>query len=280
MTLCVALAAATNPAPAGTDPGGTIDAASPPLTAPGATSAASNTVAAAGAIGLLRQWRSDLSAQRAPFADGGGRPLPERLAVLHQVSDLVPPGGEAGGWAAQSAALSEQILGHQDRIESLLERIRTWEDNVQVNTGEGHAANTLMRAEAFAVERKYRRLLEQEVRAAAGLIRQWALVREMELADADRRLSRLMVLVSLQQAEAGADQETSPADLNSFEYYEVPEAATLREISARSQVYGDANLWSALQEANPAAAPDGDTVVAAGTLLVVPHQDAPRSFEF
>jgi len=108
------------------------------------------------------------------------------------------------------------------------------------------------------------------------LLQDLALARESQLA------TRLLILVSLQEAEISARKtDTGIArNLESYEYYEVLESGTLREISALPEVYGDPELWEGLYHANRKQVSNPTTVVAQGTVLVVPYQERSRSFDF
>lgn len=259
--------------------------ASPPIQHdPSPPADAASTVSADTAMELVRQWKRETESLRRGLAEKSPPSVMDRLRMLHslEVSGPAPSPDDSGELAPQATALYRRIQAELKAIQEVSEQIESWEENLQINELRGHAGHTLMRAEAFSVERKYRRELQERVRRTTELLEQWALVHEFLLADQSRRLSRMLVLLSLEEAERAArnGRGDPPTAIETYEYFEVQTAATIREISGLPEVYGDPEQWEALYRANRDQIPDPRQEVAQGTVLVVPHQRTTRAFEF
>ena len=234
------------------------------------------------AISLLRAWKARIDERRNGFQRSKAESLSDQLAMLQSlaVSNHTAVGTLA--IAQESNRIYSAIKETSSQLDEQRARIRQWEENFRVSDIEGQATDTLIRAEAFAVERRYRRQLTEGVKELTELLEQWVLLQDLTLARESQLATRLLVLVSLQEAEL-ADQPSDTATdrkLESYEYYEVLEPGTLREISALPEVYGDPELWEGLYQANQQQLSDPTTVVAQGTVLVVPYQERLRSFDF
>lgn len=266
--------AAVSALPPTTDPGSAAD----PAAAAAETRPA--TVSGETAMGLLRRWKQETDYLRQGLAEQSAAISMERLQVLRAIN--LSPADDGDDLTPHATSLYRSIQNELESLRALFEQIEAWEENLRINQLRGHAGHVMMRAEAFSVERKYRRELQDRVGRTTELLEQWALVHEFLLADQSRRLSRMMVLLTLEDAERSSQTpgKKPAAELETYEYYEVQTAATLREISALPEVYGDPEQWTALYQANRDQIPNPAHVVAQGTVLVVPHQKTTRAFEF
>jgi hypothetical protein len=232
------------------------------------------------AIEELKFWKSEIDLRRGGLEVAGSLPISEELETFRS---LHAEGESTSQRAArEESEIYQLIRGELEHLDEVLSRIDIWEETLSLNDLEGRTESTLVRAEAFSVERKYRRQLEEITRRTSETLKQWALVQQLLLADDERRVSRLMVLLSLRDAEQVSDADgvgtSDPVD--GFEYYEVMESATLREISALPDVYGDAGLWRDLLDANHEKIADPSGTVPSGTRLVVPYRERSDEIEF
>ena len=234
------------------------------------------------AIGLLQAWKARIDERRNGFQQFESETLSNQLAMLQALAVSNDTTSGTSTITQESNRIYTAMKDKSLQLDEQRARIQQWEKNFRVSDVEGQATDTLIRAEAFAVERRYRRQLEEGVKDLTELIERWVLLQDLTLARESQLATRLLVLVSLQEAELSAQpSETAPErNLESFEYYEVLKSGTLREISALPDVYGDPELWEGLYHANQEQLPDPATVVAQGTVLVVPYQERSRSFDF
>jgi nucleoid-associated protein YgaU len=63
----------------------------------------------------------------------------------------------------------------------------------------------------------------------------------------------------------------APDDPEDFEYFQLPQEQTLKQVSALVTVYGDPSQWSRLLEANRDTVSSPDTPLPSGTVLLVPR---------
>jgi len=234
------------------------------------------------AIGLLQAWKARIDERRNGFQRFESETLSNQLAMLHSLAASNHTSSGTAAITQESNRIYSAMKDQSLQLDEQRARIRQWEENFRVSAVEGQATDTLIRAEAFAVERRYRRQLAEGVKELTELLEQWVLLQDLTLARESQLATRLLVLVSLQEAELAAQPSDSATNriLETYEYYEVLESGTLREISALPEVYGDPELWEGLYHANRKQLSDPTTIVAQGTVLVVPYQERSRSFDF
>ncbi|OGV66180.1 MAG: hypothetical protein A3K19_19470 [Lentisphaerae bacterium RIFOXYB12_FULL_65_16] len=178
---------------------------------------------------------------------------------------------EVSGFASPS--LLARVTTEVRNLETLMAETSKWEEQMALGTASGRANGILARADAFTVERQYRRKIEASAQNLARLVQQ-VLAMQAEATKSDMvRIDELRTLLtllpgSLQSITPGPDKP----DLASFEYYEVKMAADLKQISALQEVYGDATQWDALYQANRSKIADPAAPLPKGTLLVVPSR--------
>jgi hypothetical protein len=232
----------------------------------------------------LDEWGGELDTA---LVDSRGRGTEER-DVLALAQALMDRGDAQADIETAVTAKLQQILAEVTRLEELMEEIRQWEHELDLAPDSGYITMRLARAEAFGKERMYRRRLEEQVRAIPRHVREWQGLQELRLVTQIQRvkkardiLSRLETAVAAGPIDgSSAAQNGGPLKLEELEYYEVTTPATLRQISALPEVYGDPECWEHLFRANREKVKDALSVVPAGTPLVVPTLERSRDFEF
>jgi hypothetical protein len=138
---------------------------------------------------------------------------------------------------------------------------------------EGAAVRLTRTAGAYPAAAETRRRLQSQLDDLVCLVDKWGLTVVGRLADRRRRLCTLLDNLTTENAanNAHAEEDCTPENLESFEYYEVHTPSTLREISALPSLYGDPDQWQKLKEANPDAPTEPDQDVPKGTVLVIPR---------
>ena len=71
-----------------------------------------------------------------------------------------------------------------------------------------------------------------------------------------------------------------PENQGSFSYYQVKEPATVKQIAASKDVYGDPGMWRVLINANREKIADEKAIIPKGTLLIVPNLMVVRDYDF
>jgi len=210
--------------------------------------------ARAEAIEELRTWHRELPegtspgepmAQPVPIA-GSPSPGPLRQEITSQLSALLQLAAPAAAAAIGTARI-------------------------------GHAEGLLADVDAYPAEKRRRQELQGNMRELAQQLATWlAVERRQRLAD------RQLLAQAVKEADA---MVTKPAlaeppgprkvrrldDPEDFEYYELKQARTLKQISALPTIYGDPNQWQRLHEANRNAVVSPAAALPVGTLLVVPR---------
>jgi hypothetical protein len=170
-----------------------------------------------------------------------------------------------------TTGLFDRVTAELRNLDSLLAEATKWEEQMAVPAGGGRAQGILARADAFTVERQYRRRAEASAQSLARLLQQaLALSARMAAVNAARLDQLQAVLTSVPAARQAAVDAPRQPDLSDFEYYEVKTITDLKRISALPEVYGDASRWEALYEANRDKIADPAAPLPTGTLLVVP----------
>ncbi len=167
-----------------------------------------------------------------------------------------------------SARLDAQLL----RVDQLLDQGAQRDAQLMV-TGAPSLSETQRRAEQYIGERAIRQALATEVVQLTRIMREILLANAAEKARLEEKLATRTRLEKPQPITMTVDNQDpdDPENPTGFSYFQVKEPANLRDIAAKTEVYGDAGMWRLLHNSNPGLVPDEKTPVKAGALLIVPN---------
>ena len=139
-------------------------------------------------------------------------------------------------------------------------------------SGLGRIEQLQFKAERYSAERQIRKRLENELSALYDTVREWQNIQErvkewQRLLDTEKQLQTIRKAAS----EVKSPKNVSALDIENIEYFTLKNAATLKEISALPEVYGNENAWRYLYDANRDKIEQPNATLAAGTTLVVPN---------
>jgi hypothetical protein len=237
----------------------------------------------ADALTRIRQRRQQLQSRMEALVSAtepqAGAPAQASAAVVPPPTAMAPVAGDA----TAAFAIVRQAVFAMRGIDT---DIAKWEQGLAPSLRSQTPEGVLARAEAFGVERQFRRRLQQSLALASQQLSSWVIVEIQALqAEADW-LDRLDADLSkpMPVPEPASAAQALPVrgglSLRSIEYYEVKEDADLQHISGLPEVYGDPRLWQALYDANRDRVPDLQTKVPRGTVLLVPPPAVPRQIGF
>ena len=266
----------------------------------------SATIAWAGATTRASQ---SLERRAPPEDQAKDEPAPRAVDVAAQPAagrDTASPASRRDELTKALAARRQAILKLATAIQEGKRKVEAWEKLQPPDIGMGELQRLRLQAERFRVERQNRKKLQaQTEQLITGVQRYFALRdqlaavekeydngMQMQQVDQTLRLARDLVRLARaedeathrqkkEQADATDEDKISPEEVNevrrSFHYYEVKEAAPLREVCARPEVYGNARMWPVLMNANRDKLKDPNAEVPVDTVLIVPRLDRMRN---
>ncbi len=143
-------------------------------------------------------------------------------------------------------------------------------------SGLGRIERLQFKAERYSAERQVRKNIEKEVLALAELTKQWNSWRKK--IDEDEKLivaeeEVIKIAESMARQKAAGEEKAAqkvPTDPRDLEYYTVKKTGTLKEISALKEVYGNADAWKYIYDANRDKVLTPESVIPEGTTLIIP----------
>lgn len=178
----------------------------------------------------------------------------------------------------KSTDLEKKITTKIREIKDIMEDYNTSERSVKGPTGLGRIEQLELKAERYSIERQARKRIEKEVNELIDYINTWESYK-VQMKE-DRKLLELkQKILALESNTMGDEKVKINTSKQNIEYYEVKKDATLKEISALPDVYGNTTSWKLLYDANRDKIKDPSKAVPAGTVLVVPNIKAGSDFE-
>lgn len=182
----------------------------------------------------------------------------------------------------------EKIKDRQESIQKLLMQIKKWDINSAPETAGHYVDNMAKRAKAYAKSKEYMDEMRKHTGALLAAVEQWKRARSQTLSEDMSRLKKSIsevenLLDKNGNSRGNRQSNSSPKnieDLYDFQYYEVQEPATLKEISAKTSVYGTSGMWEILYKANKNKVDSPEAEVPAGSVLIVPQAPEQREFKF
>ena len=167
-------------------------------------------------------------------------------------------------------------------LENRAEKLEKISANLPIDGSLGRIQRLEVMAQRYAAEVKARQELTVKVNKLAELVR--------TIQQQDKKLlgqRQLLMLLAKQHDEAArkkADESehhsmSGETDITKVQFYEVKKAATLKEISASSDVYNDHAQWEMLYDSNKDLLKDPNGIVPAGTKLIVPYINNKDNFK-
>ena len=152
-------------------------------------------------------------------------------------------------------------------------------------SGLGRIERLQFQAERYSAERQVRKRVEKEVLDLAVLMDEWEKSRD-RIAEDERLIALEKQVIKLAQAKkagegaggktgAGSSIEMNPREL---EYYTVKSTSSLKDISALPEVYGNANAWRYIYDANRDKILTPESMIPEGMTLIVPKIRATTNF--
>ncbi|MDD3119218.1 MAG: hypothetical protein PHQ27_08575 [Victivallales bacterium] len=146
-------------------------------------------------------------------------------------------------------------------------------------SGLGRIEQLRFRAERYSAERRIRKNIAKDLDTLYTTVQQWQAT-ENRIRECRQQLKMEKRIQAIKQAAAAAQKNQSEAamDIESIEYYTLKKAATLPEVSALPEVYGDNSAWRYLYDANRDKIAHPNAAIPAGTTLVVPNLKTKNKF--
>lgn len=234
---------------------------------------------------ILRKWREENMREAGAFGAAGesSEKRAERLKLLNSWRSGETCAGDRSAAGRGPDCIAEQIRRENDELVEFVRSIKEWEDGFTLGASKGRVDEMITRAEAFEFERQYRRALQHRIQSLVKLFELWLVAGEMRIAEKTHRIDEILELLEAARKKTTASEKAeapSRPPLDQFQYYQVKKTAGLRAISALPEVYGAAERWEILLDANSDKIKDVSDAVPAGTVLIVPNVEASREFNF
>jgi nucleoid-associated protein YgaU len=200
------------------------------------------------------------------------QPTPEANQTVESVSVHI------SSYQQKSLDIEKKIAGKIREIKEIIEDYNTSERSVKGPTGLGRIEQLELKAERYSIERQARKRIEREINELIDHITTWESYK-VQIKEAKKLLELKQKILSLESNVIGDDKVKGAVTKQSIEYYEVKKDATLKDISALPDVYGNATSWKLLYDANRDKIKDPTKVVPVGTVLVVPNIKNGSDFE-
>ncbi|OGV56734.1 MAG: hypothetical protein A2017_09715 [Lentisphaerae bacterium GWF2_44_16] len=187
--------------------------------------------------------------------------------------------------AAQIAALEkkeneieQKVVKKIYEIKASIDSYNNSEKSLKGPTGLGRIEQMELKAERYSIERQARKLFEKEVLELIDLLKIWN-EQKNQITEDKKYLELKQKILSLETSVSQEKVTVTLQDKKNIEYYEVKKEATLKEISALPDVYGNPSSWKHLYEANKEKIKDPAKPVPVGTVLIVPNVKSSSDFE-
>lgn len=162
-------------------------------------------------------------------------------------------------------------------IKKVVENYSTSESELKGLNGLGRIEQLELKAQRYGIERQARKILEKEIMELLDIIKDWE-NNKKEMAEIKKYLELKQQIFNLEN-NVKQDKVNMSLTKDSIEYYEVKKEATLKEISALPDVYGNAASWKFLFDANKDVIKDPTKAVPVGTVLIVPNVKTEEEFK-
>lgn len=144
--------------------------------------------------------------------------------------------------------------------------------SMQGVSGLGRVEQLQFRAERYSAERQVRKRIEKEVFNLAAIMEEWLKCQERvkewdRLVKIEQRMNEIRSAAARNKESAATQQGPNP---QAVEYYTVKEPGTVKEISALAEVYGNANAWKYIFDANRDKISSPEVKIPAGVTLIIP----------
>jgi hypothetical protein len=166
----------------------------------------------------------------------------------------------------------DAIFRKSDEVEDSIRRLNESERSLGGISGLGNVEQMRVKAERYSLERQYRMKIQEQVLALLRQLQDWRAA-ETKIRETEERIALYEKIANLEKTVVEESPIGGITEQN-FEYYQVERESSLQEISALPDVYGDANLWKSIFEANRTRLKRSDAKVPAGTLLIIPNNPA------
>ncbi|RMD84138.1 MAG: hypothetical protein D6820_01480 [Lentisphaerae bacterium] len=192
------------------------------------------------------------------------------------------------------------LEGLIDQVKDLLNELKQYDLQAEVQEPDGAWARLQAKARRYEVERQARERLSRLTTLLVETLER-EIAREKERLSFEDRVRKLAKLAAQEQErrlnevrrritpsqtrltanEKGTDSRPDVAKApEHFEYYELKKRATLKEVSALPEVYGDKNQWDVLWNANRDVVSDPLQPLPRGTVLIVPRLEKKLDLNF
>ena len=171
----------------------------------------------------------------------------------------------------------ESMYASAGRIRKLIDQMKTYQFGDDQENTVGAVGQIQSKANKLSIERLKRKSIEKEILMLIDLIDELF----METAKSNEgMISKLEQEISEIQNKKEKSEEIRFDSADSFRYFTLDNKATLRQISALPEVFGDEEYWVALYNANRNTIGDPSSILAPGTKLIVPKLKLIRDFNF
>lgn len=170
-----------------------------------------------------------------------------------------------------------------DKINSLATMMKEFEDaSASMNgiSGLGRIEQMQFKAERYSAERQVRKQIEKEVLNLAAImqelqscddkVKEWSRLIELE--------KKVQELKNTVEDDKIKEVKNNSTDQRNIEFYTVKQSADLKAISALQEVYGNANAWKYIYDANRDKIVAPNSIIPAGTTLTIPNIKTDKAF--
>lgn len=220
-----------------------------------------------------------LSVQLGMMAQAAQAPAPQVNLDGNQSVDAIS--AHILSYLQKQAETEKKVTTKIREIKDIMEEYNTSERSVKGPTGLGRIEQLELKAERYSIERQARKRIEKEVNELMSFIDTWDFYKT-QIKEARKLLELKQKIVALESNTIAGDGRINKINLSNkqeIEYYEVKKEATLKDISALPDVYGNATSWKLLYDANRDKVKDPARPVSVGTVLVVPNIKSGSDFE-
>ncbi len=204
------------------------------------------------------------------FASIGG------YAIEHESAKLLKLKAQLKKDQTEESAVRGRLMNMISDMVQVMKDYDVSAKSMEGVSGLGRIERLQFKAERYSAERQVRKNIEKEVLSLAELATQWEVWRkkieeDQKFIAAEMEVIRIAESIARQKA-AGEEKAALkvPTDPRDLEYYTVKKTASLREISALQEVYGNADAWKYIFDANRGKVLTPESIVPEGTTLVIP----------
>lgn len=144
--------------------------------------------------------------------------------------------------------------------------------SMQGISGLGRVEQLQYRAERYSAERQVRKRIEKEVFNLSTIMEEWLNCQERvkewdRLVKIEQRMNEIRSAAARNKESAATQQGPNP---QSVEYYTLKAPGTVKEVSALPEVYGNANAWKYIFDANRDKISSPEVKIPMGVTLIIP----------